>query len=54
MISTRTVRWQCSGCDRLCAMLLDELIVPDEIIVCKKAKPLWRIEVITAKQNETP
>ena len=44
MIATKTIRWQCSGCDHLCAMLMDELIKPKDVIICLKSK--WRIEVI--------
>ena len=39
-IAVRTVRWQCSGCDHLCALLTDELIRPEEIIKCKNGQ--WR------------
>ncbi len=48
MISTKTGRWQCSGCDHLCALLLDELIRPEEIIKCDKGK--WRIEPVPDKE----
>lgn len=41
MISVQTVRWQCSGCDRLCAMLLDGLVCPSELVKCRLMK--WRV-----------
>jgi len=37
-----TIRWQCSGCDHLCALLTDETIKPDDIILCPYAKDKWR------------
>ncbi len=43
MIATKTKRWQCSGCDHLCAMLTDEIIKPGEIIRCPQNDE-WRIE----------
>ena len=47
MIDTKTVRWQCSGCDHLCAMLTDSIIKPTEVINrCLVGKDKWRIEVI--------
>ncbi len=44
LIAVKTVRWQCSGCDRLCAMLLDGLIEPKEIVRCEKMN--WRVVVL--------
>ena len=43
MFQTKTIRWQCSGCDRLCALLTDELVQPQKIIRCPYAKAKWRI-----------
>ncbi len=43
MIQIKTVRWQCSGCDHLCAMLTDEIIKPAEIIRCPRDDE-WRTE----------
>ena len=51
MIATKTVRWQCSGCDHLCALLLDELIKPEEIIGCAKGK--WRVEILPAAKPKS-
>ena len=42
MISVKTIRWQCSGCDHLCAMLLDSLVKPTELCNCLKQN--WRVE----------
>ena len=42
IIAVKTVRWQCSGCDHLCALLTDEIIKPDEIVKCPNAKDEWR------------
>ncbi len=42
MIATKTIRWQCSGCDHLCAMLLDEFMKPKDIVQCPDTK--WRVE----------
>ncbi len=41
-VQVKTVRWQCSGCDHLCAMLLDELTQPTFIVNCPQQK--WRKE----------
>ena len=54
MISTKTVRWQCSGCDHLCALLIDDLIIPEQLIKCELSK--WREErlsKISEVRNET-
>ena len=40
MINVKTTRYQCSGCDHLCALLLDGMIKPQEIIKCELGK--WR------------
>ncbi len=42
MFLVKTIRWQCSGCDHLCALLLDEIIQPEEIVKCEESK--WRKE----------
>ena len=44
LVLAKTIKWQCSGCDHLCAMLTDETISPDEIIKCPGAKDKWRKE----------
>jgi len=48
MISTKTVRWQCSGCDHLCALLPDEIVKPVNLVHLAKCKPnqKWRIEKV--------
>ena len=40
MIAVKTIRWQCSGCNHLCAMLLDELLEPISLVKCNLMK--WR------------
>ena len=50
MISVKTVRWQCSGCDHLCAMLVDESVNPETLVVCPNSK--WRIEKISRGVNK--
>lgn len=48
-VDTRTVKWQCSGCDHLCAILVDSYITPVNIdylyyskslVTCRDGK--WR------------
>ncbi len=43
-VSAKTIRWQCSGCDHLCALLLDELVVPANLVHLTKCGPSqkWR------------
>jgi len=44
LVSTKTIRWQCSGCDHLCAMLTDESVSPKALVICTKSN--WRIEKV--------
>ncbi len=48
VVSVKTIRWQCSGCDHLCAMLTDEVVSPKTLVICPNSN--WRIE--TTAQNE--
>ena len=44
MISVKTTRYQCRGCDHLCALLTDGVVVPEDIISCKKSPySSWQI-----------
>jgi hypothetical protein len=27
-VESKTIHWQCSGCDHLCALLVDTVVVP--------------------------
>ena len=44
-ISPKTIRWQCSGCDHLCALLLDSLVKPANLVHLAKCgtNQKWRI-----------
>ena len=33
---TRTIEWQCTGCNHLCKLLTDSFVKPREIIKCDK------------------
>ena len=39
-VDTRTIEWQCNGCDHLCKLLLDSSTRPKMIIECPN-KPEW-------------
>ena len=49
MIETRSIRWQCSGCDCLCALLTDSSVDPDKIVSCKSKK--WRKQYLKSVQS---
>jgi len=38
-ILVKTIRWQCSGCDHLCAMLLDSMVEPVNLVHLAMCKP---------------
>ena len=42
-VETRTLRWQCSGCDHLCAMLTDTMVNPQVVFKkCPFGDTAWR------------
>ncbi len=51
MIQVKTVRWQCSGCDHLCAMLVDESVSPKTLVICPNSN--WRVENYKAGKEDS-
>ena len=40
VVDTKTIEWQCSGCDHLCKLLTDRVVMPHELIRnCKYGIP---------------
>jgi len=39
----KTIEWQCTGCNHLCRLLTDRLIIPDDVIKCSQAEPNFKI-----------
>jgi len=34
IVNVKTIHWQCSGCDYLCAFLIDSRLSPETILEC--------------------
>ena len=43
LVDAKTIEWQCSGCDHLCKLLTDSVVMPHELIrKCKYGTPTFQ------------